>query len=181
MKSPSSSKKLLFACDRWLDKKEDDGLIERELTPVELGAFVWFLFYLGDLINQECILKTLDVDILTTHYLYLHNITCHLTSAQILYTLTFSWWFYFCGFRKLLCVHENKTQRIKATVNFNPCDIGCDTSNRENICTQKYWHIQQFIFNISSFHMILQFVPRSVCIYGSKTVWNLSKYQNILK
>ena len=33
IEAPSLSKRLHFPCDRWLDKKEDDGLIERELTP----------------------------------------------------------------------------------------------------------------------------------------------------
>ena len=36
IESPSMpGKRLYFPCGRWLDKKEDDGLIERELTPVE--------------------------------------------------------------------------------------------------------------------------------------------------
>ena len=36
IESPSApGKRLYFPCDRWLDKKEDDGLIERELIPSE--------------------------------------------------------------------------------------------------------------------------------------------------
>ena len=35
IEAPSLSKRLYFPCGRWLDKNEDDGLIERELTPVE--------------------------------------------------------------------------------------------------------------------------------------------------
>ena len=38
VEAPSLSKRLHFPCGRWLDKKEDDGLIERELTPMENGS-----------------------------------------------------------------------------------------------------------------------------------------------
>ena len=37
IEAPSIGKRLHFPCDRWLDLKEDDGLIERELTPVDKG------------------------------------------------------------------------------------------------------------------------------------------------
>lgn len=33
--APSLGKRWCFPCGRWLDKKEDDGQIERELFPVE--------------------------------------------------------------------------------------------------------------------------------------------------
>ena len=35
IEAPSLDNKLYFPCGRWLDKDEDDGLIERELTPLE--------------------------------------------------------------------------------------------------------------------------------------------------
>ena len=35
IEAPSLSKRLYFPCGRWLDKKEDDGAIERDLDAVE--------------------------------------------------------------------------------------------------------------------------------------------------
>ena len=35
IEAPSLDNKLYFPCGRWLDKDEEDGLIERELTPLE--------------------------------------------------------------------------------------------------------------------------------------------------
>ena len=32
---PSLGQKAVFPCGRWLDKDKDDGLLERELVPVE--------------------------------------------------------------------------------------------------------------------------------------------------
>ena len=39
VESPSLGKRLRFPCDRWLDKKEDDGAIERDLFPIEIGQY----------------------------------------------------------------------------------------------------------------------------------------------
>ncbi|XP_072045883.1 lipoxygenase homology domain-containing protein 1-like [Amphiura filiformis] len=43
VESPSIGKRLYFPCDRWLDKKEDDGAIERELLPVEIETYKIFV------------------------------------------------------------------------------------------------------------------------------------------
>ena len=49
IETPSIEKRLYFPCGRWLDKKEDDGLIERELFSIEKGTFfVLFLYPFGN-------------------------------------------------------------------------------------------------------------------------------------
>ena len=35
IEDPSIGKRLYFPCGRWFDKNEDDGLIERDLLPIE--------------------------------------------------------------------------------------------------------------------------------------------------
>lgn len=39
--APSLGKAWTFPCSRWLSKKEDDGLIERELFPQELATEIY--------------------------------------------------------------------------------------------------------------------------------------------
>ena len=50
--SPSLGKKWLFPCGRWLDKSKDDGMLERELYPVDNGEETYIPRKLGHICSE---------------------------------------------------------------------------------------------------------------------------------